>query len=166
MEVTKVATRAAAGAICAVLLGATASPAAAQAVYWTDWTARTLSTNSTPGTAAGTINVNGTVVNVNYAGEVNTATQITPGTNYWTSQRQSYLGGVLTDAAPISSDVIGFDGGRGFTSSISFSTAIENPIFSFVSVGRSGIPVTLTFDTPFEIVAQGPGFFGTGTLTQ
>lgn len=166
MTTKKMATRAAAAAMGAVLFGATASPAAAQPVYWTDWTARVLSTANTPGTASGAIDVNGTVVNVSYTGEVNSATQVTPGTNYWTSNRQSYLGGVLTDAAPISSDVIGFDGGRGFTSSIAFSTAIENPIFSFVSVGRSGTPVTLTFDTPFEIVAQGPGFFGSGTLTR
>ena len=166
MELTKVATHAAATIVCGVLLGATATPAAAQAVYWADWTQRTFSNATTPGTASGLINVNGTTVNVSYTGEVNSATQVSGGTNYWTSQRQSYLGGVLTDAAPISSDVIGFDGGRGFTSTLAFSSVIENPIFSFVSVGRSGIPVTLTFDTPFEIVAQGPGFFGTGTLVK
>ena len=167
MEATKVATRVAATIVCGVLLGAAATPAAAQQVYWADWTQRTFSNATTPGTASGSIDVGGSVVNVTYAGELNSATNVSNGgTNYWTSQRQSFLGGVLTDAAPITSDVIAFDGGRGFVSTLAFSTAVENPIFSFVSVGRSGIPVTLTFDTPFEIVAQGPGPFGTGTLTK
>jgi hypothetical protein len=163
---TKVATRLLAIGACAVVSAATATPAAAQPVYWADWTARTFSSGTTAGSATGTLNVNGTPVGIAFSGEVNSATNLGGGTNYWTSNRASYLGGVLTDAAPIPSDVIGFDGGTGIPNSITFSQAIVNPIFSFVSVGRSSVPVTLTFNNPFELVAQGPGFFGTGTLVQ
>ena len=57
-------------------------------------------------------------------------------------------------------------GGNSFTHTITFSRAIENPIFAMLSVGQPGILVTYDFDRPFEITSFGPGYWGgPGTLS-
>ena len=151
-----------AGALATVI--ATAGTAAAQdPVFWTDWTSFTPGSGNT-GTVTGTIMVGTTPVTITYEGEVD-FTQTTGGTSYF-NPRSTFLSAMLTDASPITADIIAISG-RQIESTFTFSAPIVNPFISFVSVGRGGAPVTYTFDSPFTIVAGGPGsVFGGTSITQ
>ena len=159
-------TRMAAAAAMAVVAW-TAGPRAAGAqdpAFWTDWTA-SASTGANAGTASGTIMVGGTPVTIGYAGEFDFA-QTSGGTNYW-QPRSTFLGTTLTDAAPITADLIAISGGTGLTNTFTFSTPIVNPFISIVSLGQPSTPVSYTFSSPFTIVSGGPTtIFGGGPLTQ
>ena len=95
---------AAAAMLVAVTWAGGARAAGAQApAFWTDWITAAASGGSA-GTASGTIMVGGTPVTIGYAGEFDFA-QTTGGTNYW-QPRSTFLGTTLTDAAPITADLI------------------------------------------------------------
>lgn len=154
-------------ATLAVVMGAPAMLAgtaqAQTSVFWTDWTASTLLGGNT-GTATGTVDVDGTDVGIAYSGEID-FTQTSGGTNYF-QPRATFLGAMLTDASPITSDMIAISG-RNISSTFTFSAPIVDPFISFVSVGRTAMTVTYTFDAPFTIVAGGPSsVFGGVPLTQ
>ncbi len=152
----------AAGVLAAIV--ATAGTAVAQdPAYWTDWTGATPGAGNM-GTVTGTIMVGTTPVTITYAGEID-FTQTAGGTNYF-DPRSTFLGAVLTDASPITSDIIAISG-RGISSTFTFGSPIVNPFISFVSVGRSGSTVTYTFDSPFSVIAGGPGsVYGGVSITQ
>ena len=152
---------AALGVVVGALLGG-GRTAEAQAVHWTDWTAQSPIV-SNGATVNGTIMVGSTPVGITYTGEVD-FTQLAGGTNYW-NPRATFLGAMYTDASAIPSDMIALTGGRGITSTFTFSEPILNPFISFVSVGRGSTPVDYVFSAPVTIVAGGPnGVFGGTTL--
>jgi hypothetical protein len=154
-------TVAVAGTVAGILGGAP-GVAGAQAINWTDWTSAS-PVVANQATVNGTIMVGGAPVSITYAGEVD-FTQTTGGTNYW-NPRSTFLGAMLTDASPITSDLIALSGGRGITSTFTFSQPILNPFISFVSVGRGATPVDYLFSAPITIVAGGPSaVFGGGPL--
>lgn len=152
---------AALGVVVGALLGG-GRTADAQAIHWTDWTAQSpIASNAA--TVNGTIMVGSTPVGITYTGEVD-FTQLAGGTNYW-NPRATFLGAMYTDASAIPSDMIALSGGRGITSTFTFSEPILNPFISFVSVGRGSTPVDYVFSAPVTIVAGGPNsVFGGSAL--
>ena len=142
----------------AILLAATglaiaSSPAHAVVANWTDWTARD------GNHVDGSVTVGSATVQVDFDGAVGFA-QTDGGTNYWIEPDASsrpYTGGTIENAPP-ASDIIGLIGAGSKT--ITFSQSVTNPLIALVSWNGN----VADFGTPIEIVSQGRGFWGTGTL--
>ncbi len=84
---------------------------------------------------------------------------------YW-QPRATFLGALLQDAEPITSDIIALSGGTGITNTFTFSTPILNPFISIVSLGRQSIAVDYVFDAPFQIMSGGASaIYGGGPLS-
>lgn len=137
-------------------------------IYWTNWTlagpGHLEGVASPPGSAAGTITGATTLpVTVGYSGEL-TFGQTSGGINYWDPSTPYISPSVLN--APPDSDIIALDlASTGNT--ITFSQALVNPIMAIVSLGRSGEFVSYTFAQPFDVLSDGPGYWGgPGTLTE
>jgi len=157
-----------AGALAAAAWLTAAAPAAhaqtAGNVYWADWLSATAVGNR--GTVVGALNVGGTAVDVTYGGELEFAVTAPGATNYFLP-RATFLGTLLHDAQPITSDIVAISGGTGIRNTFTFSQAITNPVMSIVSLGRGSTPVEYTFDAPFELVSGGPNsVFGGVALTR
>jgi len=159
-------------AVAATLLLA-ASIASAEPFYWADW-----ETTSAVGgfTATGTINTSGTSVGVTYFNPNGIAfAQINGGTDYWAhgtfgsggrDDSISPYTSSLVDNAPTGSDILALRYAGNQT--LTFSEAIANPIFSFVSLNLNGY----AFDQDFEILSAGGadgnacGYWGCGTSSK
>ncbi|MDZ8054345.1 MAG: PEP-CTERM sorting domain-containing protein [Aulosira sp. ZfuVER01] len=138
-----------------------AKPASAASIAWTDWTS---ATPGNPGLAQGTITPAGeSPISVTYNGEVNFA-QTSGGTNYW-NPSTPYISATVPNAPP-ASDIIALNGGNSTVNTISFSKAVLNPVMAIVSLGEAGVPVQYNFDTPFNILSVGAGYWGNGTLAK
>ncbi|MBX3748184.1 MAG: hypothetical protein KF833_22980 [Verrucomicrobiae bacterium] len=108
-------------------------------------------------------------ISVTYTGEVGPATQVgglhgASGINYW-EPSTPFLSRAISNAPPIS-DIITLVGGIGETSLITFSEPVLDPILLIVSLGRVDVEVRYIFDQPFEILSQGPGYWGDGLLSR
>lgn len=139
------------------LLAATAlaaSSASALPVFWTDWTAGTAGTN---GSATGVINTGTELIDVTYSGEI-AFLQTNGGTNYFVPS-SPYTSGAV-DNAPASSDIIALSGTS--LKTLTFSKAVDNLFFAVVSLNGNGY----VFDSEFDVVSFGTGFWGGGTLTK
>src|SRR5688572_24698970 len=150
------------GCISGVLAGvfsiAVAASASAGPIIWTDWTARTI---SPAGSASGTMGG----IAVNYAGEVQSPTQISCGTNYWAAGNP-YTSATV-DNAPPGCDIITLQGGATLPANvITFGSAVTNPVMAILSLGQPGFAVTYDFAQPFNVLSFGAGHFGGGTLTE
>lgn len=137
--------------VVAILAIATAVPAAAQ-VSWTDWT----STNTGAGTAAGTVTVGSTAVGVTYSGGFAFA-QTSCGINYFAPNAYT---SVAVPTAPTLCDIIALS--TGGLKTITFSQQVVNPVFALVSWNGQG---NVTFSHAIEVLSNGTGYWGTGTLT-
>lgn len=130
-------------------------------IYWTDWTS---ATPGHPGSATGTI-TGATIipVAVGYSGEL-TFGQTSGGTNYWIPNAP-YLSSEVSNAPP-DSDIISLDqASTGNT--ITFSQPLKNPVMAIVSLGQPNLPVYYTFTQPFDVLSDGPGWWGgPGTLNE
>ena len=158
------AVRLAAAAILALpVLPAAAHAQERTAVYWADWTS-SLQVDGR-GTVFGTMDVDGTAVGLRYEGELDFAATL-PGGTEWFAPRDAYLGSVLRDGTPITSDIIALTGGVGSGNTFVFERPITNPVLSIFSLGRGSTPVEYVFDAPFELLAGGPGAFGGTAITQ
>lgn len=135
----------------ASLMIAGASPASAQ-MGWTDWT------SVGPNTVFGTMVVDGNSINVLYQGAYSFA-QTSCGTNYWTNP--SIYTGAGVPTPPPACDLIALDAG-GFKS-ITFSQAVVNPVIALTSWNGQNSPIP--FNGPVQVVNQGCGFWGCGSLT-
>ena len=142
--------------------------ASAATIAWTDWE----TSNATNGfTAQGTISTSTTTVNVTYdnpqgVGFYNTGS----GTDYWQNTRSgrdaatSPYTSAFVENIPTDTDIIALQYAGNQT--LSFSEAIANPVFSFVSLNGNGY----AFDQDFEILSFGNtsdgndcGYWGCGT---
>ena len=134
------------------------SPAALGApVVWTDWTAA--DADSASGTLGG--------VGVAFSGALNPAAQTSGGTNFWSVNPATYTSAPEVDNGPPDSDIIRLTGGPGSgTQTLTFSAPVTNPVMAILSLGQLGVPVTYDFDVEFDILNNGPGFFGNGPLTE
>ena len=125
-------------------------------VIWTDWTSRTLGIN---GAASGTLSS----LTISYSGDVDSATQVSGGTNYW-NPNTPYISPTVPNEPP-ASDIIALN--QGANNVISFSQPVTNPVMAIVSLGQVPIPVSYFFDRPFDVLSFGPGYWGgPGTLTE
>lgn len=138
------------------LLISVGSAAQANNVQWADWTS---ATTGIAGSASGTIGS----IGVSFSGELWGA-QTAGGTNYW-SPGGAYVSGSVWNPPP-ASDILQCEGGTSNTYTITFSQAVTNPYMAICSLGTPGAFSTLTFNQPFTILSQGPGFFGNGFLAQ
>jgi hypothetical protein len=130
---------------------------------WTNWTASTLSSGTTNGTAAGSLVVGGSTVGVSFTGDVFSTTQTACGFDYWAFNSAVYTSpanGLTT--RPTACEQIGAVGGAGrpVTQTLTFSQALVNPVMAILSLGQPSIVVTYNFNTPFDVLSSGTGNFG------
>jgi hypothetical protein len=128
-------------------------PVAAVPITWTDWTSATTTT------ASGQLGS----ATVDYNGRVFFA-QTGTGINYWTEgDPPPYTGNDLVDNAPTPAEMIAL--AVASSNTLTFSTAVTNPIMAIVSMGQLGLPVSYDFDTPFTVLSEGRGYWGDGWYT-
>ncbi len=137
--------------------------------YWTDWTD---ATTGLAGSADGSIATGSETIGISYTGEVNFA-QTNSGTNYWTGLKNggstpatTYTAAGLVDNGPVSSDIISLKGGNQIVNTITFSQAVVDPVLAIMSMGQNSVPVKYYFDTPFDVLSFGQGYWGNGTLAE
>jgi hypothetical protein len=127
-----------------------ASSAKADTIDWTTWTAS--STGTASGATAGG-------VDVTFTGDIQSLVANYPS---WTPN-SSYVGGTVGNAPPQSGGIIQLFGGNTEVDTLTFSTALVNPVISIWSLGQSGIDASFNFiDAPFTIEAGGPSAEYTG----
>jgi PEP-CTERM motif len=125
----------------------------AQAIYnWADWI------SSDTGSVSGTISdVTLGSVGVTFTGTYAFA-NLTTNTNFWTPA--STYTNAYTSNAPTTTDIIGL--GANGTYTLAFSQPVTNPTIAIVSLGPG---TTWTFNQAFVVASNGPGFWGSGPLT-
>ncbi len=139
---------------------ALSSTAHAANVQWVDWTFAdgASASGSLPG------------VTVTFSGVLSPAAQTAGGTNWWTtapSDPSIYTFPPIVDNYPPDEDIIRLTGGTAAgTQTLTFSKPVTNPVMAIVSLGTPNLTVTYDFDTPFDILNQGQGYWGNGPLTE
>jgi hypothetical protein len=121
----------------------------ADTVGWTNWTSQPSATQ-----ALGTLTFGSQTVNVMYSGEIG-FTQLNNGGTYYYNPAATYTSTTVSNAPP-TADMIAING-TATTHTITFSSAVTDPVMAIVSMGQSGVATTYTFDAPFTILSQGPG---------
>ena len=143
-----------AAGFAAILAISSAGAGNASTIDWTAWTGATA--GETNGTATGTAGS----VGVSYQGEVQSLQLNYPS---WTPA-SSYVGGTISNAPLPSDNIIQiFGGANSATDTITFSTAVTNPVFAIWSLGQGGINAQFAFNEPFAIQAGGPSLEYGGT---
>ena len=145
-------------AIAAATLGAAPS-AHAVTVAWTDWTTVSLS----GGTATGVITpASGPAINVSLAGP-NAGGSISE--TFVLGPAATYIGGVVSNApctgtTTCSGDLINSPGTPPGANTLTFSSAVVNPVFAVWSLGDAANTATLTFPTGTAPVIESTGTNG------
>jgi hypothetical protein len=153
--------------VLAAMLAVASAGASAAPIFWTDWTGGNTATSGFQG--QGTITTTTVSINVTYTnpqgiGFYNTG----GGTDYWTGGAGStspYTSSAV-DNRPTDTDIIGlqYQGSQTLT----FSQAIANPVFAFVSLNGNGY----AFDRDFDLLSLGGeggnacGYWGCGSATK
>jgi hypothetical protein len=132
-----------------------AAPSLASAQSWTQWTAG--SVGSFSGTLLGSTV---TFAGGNSGGQLFNGTDVAgtmtqagaQGNNYFNPPNAYNQGGLTVPGLGL----IQFIGASGATrpNIITFSSAVINPYFAFVSVGQPNLPVTYTFNAPFTVLSN------------
>jgi hypothetical protein len=131
---------------------------------YTTWNSDTPSIGSTPGSASGSLVIGASTITVSYSGDVNGATQVGAGGTNFYSPASIYSGGVVGNG-PTNNSMIALGQQGTFTNTITFSSAVVNPILDIVSLGSSGAPVSYVFSSGSPVIVnQGVGYWG-GTAT-
>jgi hypothetical protein len=145
------------GMIAAALVAA--APAAhAATVTWNAWDPNTVIQNPTAGSVTGAMGA----VTVTYNGEVGTFQSNYPS---WTPS-SSYVGGTIGNAPSPADGIFHIVGGGTNTDTITFSTAVLNPVIAIWSLGQGGGQAAFAFTSPFTIEAGGPSAeYGGTTIT-
>ncbi|MHB9035901.1 MAG: fibronectin type III domain-containing protein [Armatimonadota bacterium] len=137
-----------------ILCLASMAPLSAAPVSWVDWTSGTAGTS---GHATGVLNFDGTIVNVNYSGEI-AFIQTNGGANYW-NPSSPYISSQV-DNAPTTTDIIALS--QATAKTLTFSKPVSGLLFAVVSLNGNGY----RFNQDFEIVSTGCGYWGCGGLTK
>ena len=120
---------------------------------YVSWTA-----SGAASSAAGTVDG----ISVGVAGPV-LFVQGAAGTNYINGYPNTYESALVSNM-PAAADLIGMTGGttNGVADSytISFSQAVYNPIFDWVSLGNGSNPVTINYNQNISLLSEGPGWWG------
>lgn len=155
-------------ALAAATLIAAAAPAHSAPFYWADWQGGDLD----PGVgfqAQGTITTSTSNVTVTYSNARGVGFyQPSGGTDFWTggSGATSPYTSTLVDNRPTGTDIIALQYAGSQT--LSFSQAIANPVFAFVSLNGNGY----AFNQDFEILSVGGvdgnacGYWGCGGVSK
>ncbi len=130
--------------------------------YYVDWT----EANPTAGTASGVINLpDGSTVDIGFESINEDGSPGTfffantdGGTNYWNPE-DPYLSSSVPNSPP-DSDIVSLVGGQNQTYRVTLSEPIKDPIMAVLSLGNDGNTIQYDFDTPFELVSQGSGYWG------
>ena len=137
------------------LLLCTCVAASAAPVFWTDW----LGSDTDPGpgfTGLGTITTSTSTVNVTYTNASGIGFyQPSGGADYWTPRipvSDSPYTSALVDNPPTGTDIIALQFAGNQT--LSFSQAIANPVFSYVSLNGNGYGF---LNQDFDILSYGAG---------
>src|SRR5262245_7595241 len=142
--------------------------ASAGPISWTDWTAFTA--GNLTGTAAGTITAGASTVNVSYAGQVgsNSVVNGVGGNTSWLPA-STFSGGAVSNGPAPNRDNITLSGGTGTgVNTITFSSAVVDPVMAIWSLGAGGAPASFVFQAsePFTIQSGGPSMeFGGSSIT-
>lgn len=133
-------------------------PLTAAPVTWVDWIS---GTPGSTGSATGILHLGAVDVTVNYSGEI-AFIQTSGGTNYWTEPNPSLppYTSALVDNAPPASDIIALQ--LATVKTLTFSQPINNLFFAVVSLNGNGY----RFDQDFNIVSDGCGYWGCGSLVK
>lgn len=147
-------------ALFCLAAGISTLPAVADPIAWTKWTAGTGS-NGGLGTATGNIGA----ITVSYSGQADGLLidypSWTPGT--------TFSGGTVGNAPPAANNSVKIEGGLSGVETITFSTALVNPVFAIWSLGQGGLQAAFDFTSsePFTIQAGGPSTeYGGQSITQ
>jgi hypothetical protein len=146
---------------CALLAAATAITAPAATVTWTDWASVT---SGNPGSATGSVALS-TPISVTYSGQTNGLSVNYPSWNPSTT----FSGGAVDNAPPQSFNSVTLTGGTATVNTLTFSSAITNPVLAIWSLGAGGNPASFNFtsDEPFTIEAGGPSAeYGGASITK
>ena len=150
---------------------------------WTDWQ----SANISGGTATGKITLaNGTQITVTLRavdpagpaplfGFTNNGVNSGgisgfPYHNWFSSTPNSYKSAYVLNHPGFDDDIValagGAESGHPLTSyQITFSPSVSDPAMAIMSLGAGGNSATYDFDRSFQLISQGPGRFGGGSLT-
>jgi hypothetical protein len=147
-----------------ILLGFIAAPLMAHADIYNYATLTSMGAGTVHGTM---LNSDGNTINVDYSGDLVNATQINnTGTYYYTGADKvspgPYVNGVV-DNAPSRTDIIALEGQNSepTLNTITFSSAVTNPIFDIVSLGQPTLATSYNFgDSSFSILSQDAGWWG------
>lgn len=135
-----------------VLLFAISNSLFGAAINWTTWTSQPSAT-----TVTGTLTVGSTPVSVGYTGEIAFTQLNHTGTNFFQPTSTFTAPPTVTNSPP--SDMIAIDG-TATTHTITFGTAIDDPIMEIVSLGQPGVGTQYDFalssGQSMSILAQGP----------
>ena len=146
--------------------GLLATPIAAPAAIYSyvDWTSASVAGGTATGVItlpdSSTVTVNFAAINPNGSPGSLYGAQTSGGTNYW-NPSTPYISTQVENALP-GTDILQLSGGLNQTYRVTLSESIKDPIMAIVSLGRTSVPTTYDFDSPFAIVSQGGGYFGGG----
>ena len=136
-----------------------AQPGGFYQTSWVDWTSITI--GNPGGSVSGTLNVGAATINVSYSGEVFNQTQTNgAGTDYYTPVN-TYTNSVVQN--PPTNGMITLVGSS-TADTVTFSSPVTNPVMAFVSLGSPGNYVDFNFNTAFNILSTGPGWWGSGPV--
>ncbi|MDN3919098.1 PEP-CTERM sorting domain-containing protein [Roseateles violae] len=138
----------------ALLAGTALGSAQALPVNWADWTSGTAGVN---GSAAGHFATSAGQVDISYSGEV-AFLQTGSGGSYYIPSTP-YVS-ALIDNPPPAAEMIALS--RNTAKTLEFSQPVDNLFFAVVSLNGNGY----RFDSDFEIVSTGCGYWGCGTLSK
>lgn len=141
-----------------------ASSASAVLYHYVDWTSADPGAGTATGTItlpdSSTVTVDFEVLNQNGSAGSYFFAQTGPSTNYWAPNGGAPFLSTEVSNIPPDSDILALQGGLNQTYKITLSEAIKDPIMAIVSLGTPSAFISYDFDTPFDIVSQGPGAFG------
>jgi hypothetical protein len=138
------------------------SNALATYVYWADWGSKTPSTDTSLGSATGTIGLPTGAITVTYGGELfNAADQ-----GDWSQYPGTYTSSIVDNAPSPDKVSIQLTGGNNIVNTLLFSAPVWNPVMAIQSLGRTNAPTTYQFLQKFSILSEGSGHWGGGDLVQ
>lgn len=137
---------------CAIFLAMTMPGMAA--TIWTDWTG---ATTGAPGAATGTLGG----VTVSYSGELGGF--VINGTSPIWNPASTYVGGTSTTSPSVVGDDLRLSGSTAGVRTISFSSAITNPLVAIWSLGAPGAQATMTFVETPTLEVGGPNSIFAGS---
>jgi PEP-CTERM motif len=140
-------------ALVAGCLMISALPAHADTIDWTSWTSSTGGTNSNPAGAAGTATGTLNGITVTYSGQLQGLQS-----NYPSWNSSAFTSPTIGNAPPPGNGAIQMEGASSYNETITFSSAITDPVFAIWSLGQGGEQAEYIFqvkDNSVTLVAGG-----------